>query len=40
MSKLTVNEPERIKTDPARIDKKNCIQCLTCYNKCRFDAID
>jgi len=23
----------------ARIDKEKCIKCLTCYDKCRFDAI-
>jgi NADH-quinone oxidoreductase subunit F/NAD(P)H dehydrogenase (quinone)/NADP-reducing hydrogenase subunit HndC len=24
----------------ARIDKDKCIQCLTCYDKCKFGAID
>ncbi len=24
----------------ARIDKEKCIECLTCYDKCKFDAID
>jgi NADH-quinone oxidoreductase subunit F/NAD(P)H dehydrogenase (quinone)/NADP-reducing hydrogenase subunit HndC len=24
----------------ARIDKEKCIQCLTCYDKCKFGAID
>ena len=23
----------------ARIDREKCIKCLTCYDKCRFDAI-
>jgi NADH-quinone oxidoreductase subunit F/NAD(P)H dehydrogenase (quinone)/NADP-reducing hydrogenase subunit HndC len=24
----------------ARIDKDKCIECLTCYDKCKFGAID
>ncbi|MFW6081971.1 MAG: 4Fe-4S binding protein [Desulfosalsimonas sp.] len=24
----------------ASIDKEKCIQCLACYDACRFDAID
>ncbi len=24
----------------ARIDKEKCIECLTCYDKCKFGAID
>ena len=24
----------------AHIDKEKCIECLTCYDKCKFDAID
>ncbi|BBO84733.1 (2Fe-2S) ferredoxin domain-containing protein [Desulfosarcina ovata] len=28
-----------IEKELARIDKEKCIQCLTYYDKCRFDAI-
>ncbi len=27
------------KKEVARIDKKKCIKCLTCYDKCKFGAI-
>ena len=27
------------KKQVARIDKDACIQCLTCFDKCKFDAI-
>ncbi|MGD8944565.1 MAG: 4Fe-4S binding protein [Desulfobacterales bacterium] len=22
------------------MDKEKCIKCMTCYDKCKFDAID
>jgi Fe-S-cluster-containing hydrogenase component 2 len=28
------------KKQPAAIDKEKCIQCLSCYEACRFDAIE
>jgi NADH:ubiquinone oxidoreductase subunit F (NADH-binding)/(2Fe-2S) ferredoxin/Pyruvate/2-oxoacid:ferredoxin oxidoreductase delta subunit len=27
------------KKEPARIDREKCIKCMTCFEKCKFDAI-
>ncbi|MDJ0885761.1 MAG: NADH-quinone oxidoreductase subunit NuoF [Desulfobacterales bacterium] len=35
-----VDAVEWEKKQLARIDKEKCIECLTCYDKCKFNAID
>jgi NADH-quinone oxidoreductase subunit F/NAD(P)H dehydrogenase (quinone)/NADP-reducing hydrogenase subunit HndC len=27
------------KKEVANIDKEKCIKCMTCFEKCKFDAI-